>query len=54
MMFFEICSFATFIGFILLLNNWRELYPKLNTYQKIGFMLLCLGTLVPIFYKILI
>ncbi|MGM0169851.1 hypothetical protein IGI39_004849 [Enterococcus sp. AZ135] len=50
-MFVELSNLATFIGFIILFKNRRDFYPKLNTILKIGFILLCLGTLFPIFYR---
>lgn len=52
-MFFEICNLTTFIGFIILLTNRKDFYPKLNNTQKMGFILLCLGTIAPIFFRFL-
>ena len=42
--------FIAFLGLILMLFNFKDLYPKLNIWCRLGFILLCLGLILPMLF----
>lgn len=42
--------FIAFLGLIIMLFNFKDLYPKLNIWCRSGFILLCLGLILPMLF----
>lgn len=42
--------FIAFLGLIIMLFNFKDLYPKLNIWCRLGFILLCLGLILPMLF----